>query len=118
MKLSFYARAEHCVPYGTRAAGHIRRYVGRTYEHVGDAKSGVVGKLVAAKEPQAIDESDPQFADVVDHARRGGLWPADKQTAEFLGVEFVPVELGKDGEYAPRAPSKRASNDSGSQPQG
>lgn len=102
MELKFFARAGHCVPYGTRAPGHVRRYVGRAYEGVNDKEAGVVGRLVASKEPQVIAETDPQFADIVWHAKQGGLWAADKATADFIGVEFVAVEVGRDGEFAPK----------------
>lgn len=132
MQLSFYARGDTLVAYpgqtrpvGTgseMASGPPARYVARDFVAPVNMRrrNGVLtcdepAKYVCSAEPCRCDSASELGKRLVRHmtrkrCRKTGeypLWPADKATADFLGIPFVPVEI-VNGEAVPvtqRAPS-------------
>lgn len=101
MKLRFYARAGCLENWpGSKAVGQPPRYIGRTF--VASDKPGVLGALVADREPVELDDGSPDAPRLMRKCLKGGLWPADKETAARCGVDFVAVEQDADGEWVAR----------------
>jgi hypothetical protein len=116
MKLAFLAKPDHMVNRpGGRSVGAPPRYVGRRHVAVDDKAGGVAGSYPAMAQPEVFDVSpaDPVFADLIRACAKGGIWPADAETAAACGVPFVALEQEKSsGEWvlkAASAPSKSAS---------
>ncbi len=109
MKLSFCARGDQLVslPGEHRIVDQMPRYVGRVAKilNVGDKKAAA---FPAAPDPFCCDsDSDTGRRLTKLCTRDGSLWPADRETAEHCGVDFVPVEH-RDGEWIPKAPKSVA----------
>lgn len=106
MLLRFYARAGFIEPDPRfpRVHGQPARRIGRD----------VSGR--AQSEPAEFDAETPEGRRVafvvtreLDAKRRAEvapLIPADRATAEFCGLPFVPVEQGPDGEWIPKQARK------------
>lgn len=88
MQLKFYAREDQLVRMpgvGRGAPGQPVPYVGRAF----DAKTR---GYPATEEPYAVDADSDSGRRLAELCRRDqSLWPADKETAEACGVEFVVV---------------------------
>lgn len=95
--LRLHARPGQLVPWpGQNRVGQVVRYIGRSHK-VTD--SGVLHAAQPA--PVEIDETSPDGRAVVrlmTIERTKPFWPADKATADLLGVPFTPVKL-VDGEW-------------------
>lgn len=118
MKLRFYARADELVghpeqlAYGFRT-GAPKRYIGRTHV-VGEYQESPEFKVIrpasypAVEAPEEFDTKHLHAAGVQFLQRKtqkGGLWPADAETAAFCGVPLVPVKF-VDGEWIEAPASK------------
>jgi len=114
MKLKFFAKAEHVVHFpAPRRAGQLHNYVGRQFvaheEDKAARESRVAGQNRATKDGLEIEAGTPEAEILCQYARQGGLWCADKATAEAVGVEFTPVKYDEAAfEFIPDAakPSK------------
>jgi hypothetical protein len=131
MQLSFYARGDVLVavpgqtrPVGTgieMVSGPPVRYVARdwvapvNYRRTREGiKVDEPAKYVASAEPFRCDSDSYVGQRMVRHmsrprCRRTGdypLWPADKATADFLGLPFVEVEI-RDGDAVPVTKTSR-----------
>lgn len=131
MQLSFYARGGIAVsvpgqsrPAGAEGTPYVSgppaKYVGREFvppaglrRKNGELTADEPAKYIVSKTPFQCDSDSKVGQRLVRHmtrkrCRKTGeypLWPADKQTADFLGIPFVPVEV-TNGNAAPKAPSK------------
>ena len=95
---------------GDKFAGQRPPYVGRrTVVSDGEIRH------VATAEGHTFDSRSKQAERLRKLMHRGEdcVWPADAETAQYLGVPFVPVEQGSDGEFRP-APKKISSKRSDS----
>lgn len=92
MKLRFYARSGHLVPFpgSRREQGQLRRYIGREF----DAEKRAYCTTKDGTEFNT-DNLDPQQVTQLKLAviRDGGLWCADADTAALIGVEFVSLKF-------------------------
>ncbi len=120
MKLKFHSRRDHKVAWpGANFSGQPPRYIGRSWL-AGDGKSAAAVHP-ASKDADEVDTETTASADV-EHikrqCRKGGLWPADRETATACGVEFASVTQDADGEWiagsakAQPAPKKTAASES------
>jgi hypothetical protein len=109
MKLRFLAREDQLArePGHRPAIGQAARYIGRTFvASKKERRDGVDVVVEPATNPATKDgseyESDHFDSKDLDHllrlARKGSIWPADKATAEFCGVDLASVEF-KDGAW-------------------
>lgn len=103
MQLKFYAREDQLVRVpgvGRGAQGSPASYVGRTF----DQKTR---GYPAIEDGAAIDSDSKEGKRLAELCKRDGcLWPANKETADFCGVEFVVVEF-KDGVWSRKVASSR-----------
>ena len=122
MQLRFYARGDDLVrhPGVLSAIGQPARYIGREFI-AGEAERDASGKTrtktpssnPATKDGSVFDSETAEGQAAARHCRKLALWPADRDTAEFCGVQFVAVEF-KDGVWlekpaaAPRAALKES----------
>lgn len=111
MKLRFYARPGHVLPWpGQMSSGQIRQYVGR--------ESKVLDGVISHRANETPAEIDPETADGKRILRlfrietEKPLVPANKETADALGVPFVPGKV-VDGEWQADAATQKASAPSG-----
>ena len=83
-----------------------------SYPYVGREFDAATRQNRATKEPASVLAIDARTGKPTDEAKRlgndlcrrdGDLLPADKATAEFVGVPFVELEQDSDGEWGPRA---------------
>jgi len=88
-KLSFRARGTDMVQDLEAMEAGIRRYIGRKAVNKDGAQAGSVADLVGWVSTDAAQEV-PYRHEYVRAARDGGLWCADKATADACGVEFDP----------------------------
>jgi hypothetical protein len=99
MGLKFLARAGHMATFAAgNAFGQLPRYIGRTFKP-SPKGSGSVGAFVADAEPTEVPEVGPDAEHLTRMARKGGVWAADKATADACGVEFVELKKDDDGEW-------------------
>ncbi len=109
MRLKFYGRNAHTVYWpGTYAVGQPRQYFGSRL--VAGTGPKDPSRKVVTKEPDECDsDAHPAAAEhFKKQCQRGALWAADKQTADFCGVDFVRVELDADGDWSPAAAARPA----------
>jgi hypothetical protein len=111
MKLKFYGRNEHTVHFTGRSRGQPDRIIGKTFV---PANGKEPPRYALNKDPEEIDSANTELAEkckrAVANPNGAGLWPADKETAAFCGVEFVPVEFDADGDWSPaRKPAAKKS---------
>ncbi len=90
MILKFYAREDQLVrePGIGPSIGVPARYVGRYFD-------AALRGFPAHDNAQAFDTDLVESRDIADlkrSTRKGGLWPADTETAAECGVPFVAVE--------------------------
>lgn len=112
MILSFVPRRD-CLPKWPGKGQGTYPYIGRTFDPA-------TRQNVADSEPAkcvAFGKDGKLTADarrlVFDFCKRDGdLLPADQKTAEFCGVEFVPMKRAADGEWDP-APEKKTAKEGG-----
>ena len=105
------AKPGHVLAYpGENRVGTIRRYIGRKTKITRDETTGEVTEIahVAIATPVEFDLNSDEGRRIarlfmVDR-EDPPLWPADKETADLLGVKFVPVNL-EGGEFVPVAVS-------------
>ncbi len=111
MKLKFHSRRDHKVAWpGANNFGQPPRYIGRSFV-IGDGKTEAAVHP-ANKEPDVVDTETTESRDVqhiVRQCSKGGLFPADRETAAACGVEFVSVTLDSDGEWVVGSAPKRSS---------
>jgi hypothetical protein len=113
MQLKFYAKKDHVVHWpGPKFTGQRHDYVGRKFEKASDDKAakaaGVLGVHAALKEAAEIDSAAPGADDLIRYCRKGGLWPADADTAAACGVEFTKVEYSdSEREWLPAKAEKK-----------
>jgi hypothetical protein len=95
--LKFYAKSEHLVHRpGTKMVGQVSHYVGRRFVRLDDAegkKAGTAGKHAALREPAMFADDSPEAPHLIRYAQKGGLWPADAETAAAVGVPFTKVQF-------------------------
>jgi len=127
MKLSFYARGDVLVPLPGRdprpqgtgavmASGPPAKYVARDFVpalNLRITRDGVTcdqpAKYICSDAPYSCDSDSDAGRRIVRHmsrkrCRKTGdypLWPADQATADYLGIEFVPVSIVR-GEAVPQ----------------
>lgn len=111
-KVRFFARNDADGPLlvsvpGSRARqGQPPEYVGRKFVRA-DLDKGMGASHPATPEPFECDSESDVGQRLRQLTRRdGSLWPADKETADLCGVEFVPVTV-KDGIPVSNAPKKK-----------
>jgi hypothetical protein len=103
MKLKFLARrGPDGVPRFVNVPGPLVQ--GQPMLRVGRSWSPATGpgspsENRATKEPFEISSTDQAAPHLARQCQKGGLWAADKATAEFCGVEFVNVTQDADGEW-------------------
>ena len=100
MQIHVYAKGL-IYPPGLKFAGQRAPYIGR--KTVVDPKTGEISHPAIAEGFECQSES-AVARKIRKRTQLDGndvVWPADEQTARFLGVPFVPVELGDDGEFHP-----------------
>jgi hypothetical protein len=109
MKLRFYARTGHLVPdprQTRRVQGEIPMCVGRAF--VASSDPTKPHQQVATEEATVLDTDslDPErLASTLRDVTRESLWCADKATADFCQVQFVPLSFDKTmNVWAPAAP--------------
>lgn len=106
MQLKFYAKPEHLVHRpGPKSAGQVHQYLGRRFVRVDDEegkKAGIAGKHVATAEGFEIDSEAPEAVQVLRYCAKGGLWPANDETAAAAGVAFTNIAFDeKQSEWLP-----------------
>ena len=101
MQLRFHARADACVQLAAPRHNAAVEYVGRKHVALEDG----AGSWPAVEEPFAISDRSEFAQKLMTAARRGELWPADKETAEACGCAFVPVIFNA-GEWLPGKPGR------------
>jgi len=126
MQLSFYAHSDVLVavpgqtrPIGTgpeMVSGAPARYVAREFvppKNLRRTREGLKvdepAKYICSSKPFVCESSSPAGERMIRHmtrprCRRTGqypLWPADKATADFLGIPFVEVGV-VNGETVPK----------------
>ena len=108
MILKFYAREGLVREPGRRPfIGQAAAYLGRQFVAPSTLADGthVAASYPATQEGVAWDTAKREHAHtehVTKAARKGAFWPADKATAEAVGVAFVEVEF-KDGVWAEKS---------------
>jgi hypothetical protein len=104
MTLSFYPRggAPVRIPGAIQIVGEPAMYVGRTKAAIDGGRFAYPadGRPFRCKPGSATAQRLMKLL-----RRDQALWPADKETAEHCGVEFVPVSL-VDGEWVPSRSKK------------
>jgi hypothetical protein len=96
VQLKFNAREDQLVRepgIGRGSPGAPASYVGRTF----DAKTRGYPAIEDAVEVDSDSDRGRRLAELC--RRDGSLWPANRETAEFCGVEFVEVAF-KDGVWS------------------
>jgi len=98
--LAFYAKPGHsCYPPGVKFVGQVNQYIGQSWTKLPDGSVA----LIHDTSPVLLDPASPEGLRAAKHCRQGGLWPADRKTAQACGVPFVAVE--HDGEqWVPAKP--------------
>lgn len=119
MKLKLLARKGNLCPWPQgHTPGSPRRYIGRAFV-AGDGKT-FAASHPALKEPEEIDSDllSPVEIEYLQKKARGAaeIWPADKATAEFLGVEFAKVSQDPDGEWIAEASAPKRSSAAAEKP--
>jgi hypothetical protein len=116
--LKFYAREGLVREPGRRPfIGQAAVYLGRQFVPPSTTPEGVhvSASYPATKDGFEWDTARHEHAHtehVMKAARKGAFWPADKATAEAVGMAFVEVEF-KDGAFAEKAkpaPANRTSS--------
>jgi len=106
--LKFHAKADLLVnvPGVLPSKGQPVRRVGRKFIPAKKDAKGVViepASYPATKEPHECEADSPAACALAKQCRRGVLYAADRETAEYCQVDFVDIEL-KDGAWGERAP--------------
>jgi len=103
MKLRFHPRDDLLVrvPGFVPRVGQPDQYVGRRF----DAEKHGHPASPTAYEVDADSDAGRRLAKLC--RRDNALWPADKATADFCGVTFVPVEF-QDGVFVPKSAGAQA----------
>lgn len=83
------------------SGGHAPGYVGRTL--VAPVRSGEriiePARYAANKDAYEVHSATRSGRRLAKLCLRGELWPADKVTAAFCGVDFPQVEFSTEGEW-------------------
>jgi hypothetical protein len=90
VQLSFLAREDQLV----RVPGIGRGAVGQPVPYVGRVFDAKTRGYPATEEPYVVDADSDSGRRLAELCRRDqSLWPANKETAEACGVEFVAVSF-------------------------
>lgn len=98
MRIKFYAKPDHCVHApGPKQAGQLHNYLGRVFVLETDDKvaqfTRVAGQNRATEDGFSVESNSPEGQYVIAEARLGGLYCADQETAQLVGVEFVKLKF-------------------------